>query len=220
MAHVQKRSKGDGSTVYVVKWRTPDGKGRSKSGFRTRKLAEAYATTVDFNQNRGSTYDPASGNVHFRDAARACLDSRVDLKPRTRQSYEYIVNKGANLDVMFGGYPLNKITRERIAEWVDRRVREGRRPSTIRHAYFVLKQVLDQAVADGRIPANPCEHVKLPTDNTVTTSAIGSGAGESALAKAARRTPDGVVDPAQFLTAEQVPCWWRQRPGRTRFWFI
>jgi integrase len=202
MAHVQKRTKSSGSFVYVVKWRTPDGRGRSKSGFRTKKQAEAYATTVDFNQNRGSTYDPASGNVHFRDAARVWLDSRVDLKPRTRQSYEYILNKGANLDATFGGYPLNKITREDIAVWVDQRVQAGKRPSTIRHAYFVLKLVLDQAAADGRIPANPCDHVKLPTDRTATTTVI--GAGESALAKAARRTPDGVVDPAQFLTAEQV----------------
>ena len=82
---------------------------------------------------------------------------------------------------------------------MEERAQAGKRPSTIRHAYFVLKQVLDQAVADGRIPANPCDHVKLPTDRTATIAV-----GDSALAKAARRTPDGVVDPAQFLTAEQA----------------
>ncbi|WP_084435838.1 Arm DNA-binding domain-containing protein [Aldersonia kunmingensis] len=201
MAHVQKRTNGDGSTVYVVKWRTPDGKGRSKSGFRTKKQAEAYANDLDHKQNRGTAYDPSAGKLPFREAARTWLESRVDLKPRTRQSYEYILSPTASLDATFGGYALNKITREGIAAWADQRVQAGKRPSTIRHGYFVLKQVLDQAVADGRIPSNPCAHVKLPTDRTATAAV---SAGGSALAKAARRTPDGVVDLAQFLTAEQV----------------
>lgn len=201
MAHVQKRATTNGQTRYVVKWRTPDGKGRSKGGFRTRKQAEGFAIDVDHNQNRGTAYEPSAGKVLFRDAARTWLDSRVDLKPRTRQSYEYILSPTASLDATFGGYPLNRITRERITGWIDARVRAGKRPSTIRHGYFVLKQVLDQAVADGRIPANPGDHVKLPTDRTALAAV---SAGESAAAKAARRTSDGVVDPAQFLTAEQV----------------
>ncbi|MFC9790864.1 tyrosine-type recombinase/integrase [Rhodococcus sp. NPDC127528] len=189
MAHVQKRTTKDGAVRYVVKYRTPDGQGRSKGGFATKKAAEDYATEVDFNQNRGTTFDPKAGAVTFRQAAGEWLASRLDLKPRTLQGYAYILNEGADLDVTFGGYPLNKITRVRVAEWIARRVREGKRPSTIRHQYFILKQVLDQAIADARLTDNPCDHVKLPTDRTASVVSTVS---------------DGAVDPAQFLTATQV----------------
>jgi hypothetical protein len=62
----------------------------------------------------------------------------------------------------------------------------GKRPSTIRNAYFLVRQVLGQAVEDGRLPSNPADYVKLPTDhNTGIRPAL-------------------VDDPAQFLTASQV----------------
>lgn len=54
---------------------------------------------------------------------------------------------------------------------------------TIRHAVLLVKQVLAQAVADKRLPDNPAEHVKLPSE---------------------RGTRAVVDDPAQFLAAAQV----------------
>lgn len=197
MAHVQKRTTGSGETRYVVKYRTPDGKGRSKGGFTTKKAAEDYATEVDFNQNRGTTFDAKAGGVTFRAVAGDWLASRMDLKPRTRQGYAYILNTGADLDATFGGYPLKKITRPLIVTWIARRVSEGKRPSTIKHQYFILKQVLDQAVADGRLSANPCDHVTLPTDRTAVVAVVDS-------AKSGNKVTDGVVDPEQFLTADQA----------------
>ncbi|MDV8008632.1 tyrosine-type recombinase/integrase [Rhodococcus sp. IEGM 1318] len=197
MAHVQKRTTGSGETRYVVKYRTPDGKGRSKGGFTTKKAAEDYATEVDFNQNRGTTFDAKAGGVTFRSVAGDWLASRMDLKPRTRQGYAYILNTGADLDATFGGYPLKKITRPLIVSWIARRVSEGKRPSTIKHQYFILKQVLDQAVADGRLSANPCDHVTLPTDRTAVVAVVDA-------AKSGNKVTDGVVDPEQFLTADQA----------------
>ena len=197
MAHMQKRTTSNGQTRYVVKYRTPDGKGRSEGGFTNKKAAEDYATEVDFNQNRGTTFDAKAGGVTFRSVAGDWLASRMDLKPRTRQGYAYILNSGADLDATFGGYPLKKITRPLIVSWIARRVSEGKRPGTIKHQYFILKQVLDQAVADGRLSANPCDHVTLPTDRTAVIAVVDS-------AKSSTKVIDGVVDPAQFLTAEQV----------------
>ena len=59
--------------------------------------------------------------------------------------------------------------------------------STMRHHYFVVRQVLSQSVADGRIMVNPTDHVKLPTERTLSGG-----------------KPGVVDDPAQFLTAAQV----------------
>ena len=83
MARIQKRQTRSGSPTYIVKWRTPDGRDRSKGGFRTRKAALAYATTAEATRLRGATFDPQAGNTTFRVAAQAWLASRHDLKPIT-----------------------------------------------------------------------------------------------------------------------------------------
>ncbi|MGC5257121.1 tyrosine-type recombinase/integrase [Gordonia sp. DT218] len=197
MASVRKfTSTKDGKPIYKVKWRTPDGKHRTKGGFRTRKEADAYATTVEFNQRRGTTFDPKSGEVTFRAAAAAWLDSRHDLKATTRRGYAYALAPAEDrqgdmgelgIDAVFGGYPLNAIKRERISEWVQALTEAGKKPSTVRHAYFLVRMVLAQAVVDGRLTANPADYVRLPSEH--------GPAGGTA----------GVVDePAQFLTATQV----------------
>jgi Arm DNA-binding domain len=57
-----------------VRWYTPDGKERTKGGFRTRKAAQAYATKVEHNFLAGNDFNPAKGALTFRAAAQAWLD--------------------------------------------------------------------------------------------------------------------------------------------------
>lgn len=196
MAHVQKRTTSTGQTRYVVKYRTPDGKQRSKGGFTTKKDAEAYANEVDYTQRRGSTWDHRAGAMTFNRAAEEWLASRHDLKPRTRAEYENllrpktrgpIATRRLSIDAAFGGYPLNAITRQQISEWVRALTSAGKKASTVRHAYFVVRMVLAQAVVDGRLTDNPADYVKLPSEHSTNGGA-----------------PGVVDDPDQFLTAEQV----------------
>jgi integrase len=196
MAHVQKRARAGGRPVYIVKWRTPDGKHRTKGGFATKKAAEAYATKQDDAKLRGAEYDPKAAGATFRQTAQDWLASRHDLKDTTRAAYADALapNDGSKrherlvalrIDAVFGGYPLNAIKRADISDWVQRMVRAGKKPSTVRNAYFLVRMVLGQAVQDGKLPANPADYVKLPTDHNSGTGAT-------------------VDDPAQFLTAAQV----------------
>ncbi|MGW5075966.1 site-specific integrase [Rhodococcus sp. NPDC004095] len=196
MANVRKLTRPDGTRFYQVRWRTPDGKHRTKGGFKTRKAAEDYATEVEYAQQRGTTFDPKAGGVTFRAVAGEWLESRHDLKPRTKAGYVYALAPAERhrgdarelcIDATFGGYPLNKITRTYISEWVRRMTSAGKKPSTVRHAYFLVRMVLEQAVVDGRLAENPAEYVKLPSER----SASGG-------------TPGVVDDPDQFLTAAQV----------------
>jgi len=179
-----------------VRWTTPDGRERTKGGFRTRKAAKAYATRAENGKLTGREYDPKAGGVTFREAAQEWLDSRHDLKPSTRDGYRYALapaaerhghGKTLGIDAVFGGYPVNAITRDGISAWVRQMTEAGKKPSTVRHAYFVVRMVLGQAVADGRLPSNPADYVKLPTEHS-----------------ASGNTPGVVDDPEQFLTAEQV----------------
>ena len=196
MARVQKRIGKDGVSRYVVKWRTADGKDRTKGGFRTRKAAYAYATKVEDGKLRGVDFDPNAGGITFREAAASWLDSRHDLKPTTLAGHRYALAPAVNrrgdgkrlgIDSVFGSYPLNAIKREHISEWMTHLVAAGKKPSTIRHAYFLVRMVLAQAVADGRLATNPADYVKLPSESAASGGALGV-----------------VDDPAQFLTAAQV----------------
>lgn len=195
MARVQKRIGKDGVSRYIVKWRTPNGKDRTKGGFRTRKAASAYATKVEEGKLRGYEFDPKAGGITFREAAQYWLESRHDLKATTLGGHRYALApakarrgdaKQLGIDAVFGGYPLRAIKREYISEWVTRLVQAGKKPSTVRHAFWTVRMVLEQAVVDGRLAKSPAEHVKLPKE------------------RGAKGAKIGVVDRAQFLTAAQV----------------
>ncbi|WP_234974139.1 tyrosine-type recombinase/integrase [Williamsia sterculiae] len=137
----------------------------------------------------------------FAHAAEAWLASRTDLKDRTRAEYTNLLspkarahrdgdgNSTAHLSIIatFGGTAVTAITRQQIAEWVQALTTAGKKPSTVRHAYFVVKMVLEQAVVDGLLRDNPADHVKLPSERTATSG-----------------TPGVVDDPDMFLSADQV----------------
>lgn len=206
MASIEKRTKADGAATYIVKWREPNGKHRTRGGFATKKAAGAYANKVQDAHLRGVAFDPNAGKVLFRDAAQAWLASRHDLKATTLAAYRDALAPTAGIgsadrdayrakrhrrladlriDAVFGEYPLNAITREYISAWVARMKDAGKKPSTIRNAYFLVRMVLGQAVEDGRLDANPADYVKLPTDYNSGRTAT-------------------VDDPSLFLSAAQV----------------
>ncbi len=196
MAGIQKRVRDSGTTTYVVRWYAADGKERTKGGFRTRKEAKAYAAKADAATAAGMDFDPRKGKVLFRDAAAKWLESRADLKSATHNNHRYALapassrrgdGKTLGIDAVFGGYPLNKITRVYIQDWVNRLTEVGKKPSTVRHAFFTVRMVLQQAVVDGRLAKNPAEHVKLPKEHARKGEQVGV-----------------VDDPAQFLTPVQI----------------
>lgn len=178
---------------WIVKYREPNGKQRTKGGFKTRKPADAFDTKVKAAKLAGVVFDPRAGSCLFRESAQAWLRSRKsDLKITTWGGYEYALapaaqrqgdGKTLGIDAVFGGYPLNRISREYIQSWVQQMTDAGKKPSTVRHAFFTVRMVLDQALIDNKIAANPADHVKLPTDTS---------------------NPGVVDDPDMFLTAAQV----------------
>lgn len=194
MSHVQQKRGG-----HVARWTNPDGREKTTKVLPTKKEARDYlATEVDPKLAKGIGFDPARGKIRFREVAGEWLDSRPDLKETTRAAYREALaataegtakrhNRLADLriDSVFGGYPVNRIRREDVQKWVQRMIDAGKKPSTVRNAYFIVRQVLGHAVVDGRIDTNPADYVKLPTEHN-------SGS---------QRTVD---DPEQFLTAAQV----------------
>lgn len=196
MASVQKRVRASGTTTYVVRWYTPDGTERTKGGFRTRKDAKAFAAKADAETLTGMDFDPGKGKMLFRDAAAIWLESRKADTRNNAENHRYAIapaatrrgdGKTLGIDAVFGGYPLNKITREYIQAWVNRLTDAGKKPSTVRHAFWTVRMVLEQAVVDGRLAKSPAEYIKLPTETGTNGGQVGV-----------------VVDRAMFLTPAQV----------------
>lgn len=190
----QKRVRASGSTTYVARWYTPDGKQLTRGGFRTRKAAKAFEDEARAALAAGTAFDPGKGKMLFRDAAAIWLESRKADTRNNAENHRYALTPAARrrgdgktlgIDAVFGGYPLNKITREYIQEWVNRLTAAGKKPSTVRHAFFTVRMILEQAVADGRLSTNPAQHVKYPAER-------------------AKARHGAVDDRTQFLTAQQV----------------
>lgn len=102
------------------------------------------------------------------------------------------------IDATFGGYPLNKFTRTYISEWVQRMSAADKKPSTVRHAYFLVWMVLEQAVVDGRLAENPAEYVKLPSERRALE-----------VRRESWMIPTSCSPPLRFRR------WWTRRLGRT-----
>jgi hypothetical protein len=78
-----------------------------------------------------------------------------DLTPLLLESCWHTKYVAALMGAFKRGYPLNAIKREHMSQWVTRLVAAGKKQSTVRHAYFLVRMALAQAVADGRLATNP-----------------------------------------------------------------
>jgi hypothetical protein len=137
-AAAQKRTWKSGRTTCIARWRLPDRSEQARGGFSTRKAALAHAVKMEQDAARGLTFDPKAGKATFRDVAAAWLDCLHDLKDRTRREYGQILAPAAErrggmreigIDAVFGGYPVNAITRDRIVGMDHRESRCARSPA-------------------------------------------------------------------------------------------
>ncbi len=86
--------------------------------------------------------------------------AKVDVSPKSRQQYEWAakhIRKG------LGGIPLDRLTREDVAGWIDGMAAGGvysRR--SIQIFRMVLRAALDEAVAEGRLRRSPAARVGMP----------------------------------------------------------
>ncbi len=87
----------------------------------------------------------------FGDYAAQWLDGRT-LKPRTRDHYAKLLD--SRILPTFRRDPLKAITPSRVRDWHDKQ--GGDTPTMRAHAYALLRTILNSAVAEERIAANPC----------------------------------------------------------------
>ncbi len=154
MAHVEKR----GKDRWRARYRAPDGRERSRT-FPRRSDAERFLSSVTSAVVSGEWVDPDRGRLLVGAWVETWLAGRADLRAKTRAGYESVWRRC--IAPRWADVPLGRVEHQAVAAWVaDLAARYS--ASRTRQAYGVLRQALDAAVRDRRIPRNPAVDVRLP----------------------------------------------------------
>jgi integrase len=109
---------------------------------------------------RGTYIDPGKGKITLRSyAEQRWLPAQVHLRPNSASTYaSHVAN---HIVPVLGDRPLGALRRPDCIAFVA--VLAGKlAPSTVHTVYAVLRSLMQSAVEDQLIPANPCSRVPLP----------------------------------------------------------
>jgi integrase len=121
--------------------------------FRAKADANAWLATVQADITRGLWVDPNAGKVNLENYGRTLLAGRGDLRPRTRELNEGLLE--GLIIPRLGSTELGRIKTPDIRTWYGAVAKE-RTPGQAAKAYRLLRMILGTATSDGLIAANPC----------------------------------------------------------------
>lgn len=155
MASIQKQSNGR------WKGRYRDAAGKEHARHFVRKVdAQRWLDDVTSAVVTGTYTDPGGSRVTLADWSGTWLAGQVHLKATGRSRVEGIVRN--YIVPRWGSTKLRDISHAEVQAWVTELMAGGLSASSVQRAYGLLSQMLDLAVRDRRLPANPAKSVKLP----------------------------------------------------------
>ena len=159
-ARSQVRREAKSGTRWDVEWLLPDGTKRSKT-FKTLRAAKLFDGELRSAREDGETVDPRGGKIELHVVYKSWLASRPDLSPKVRRGYED--NWRLRIEPKFGNWPIGRILRENVQEWVNEMTAAGLGPRTVRWTHSVLRMTLDHAITDKKLRGkNPASNVRFP----------------------------------------------------------
>lgn len=127
--------------------------------FRTKAEAEAVFATAMADQRRGAWVAPRDGRITVTDYSREWLASRLTsrgepLRPRVLDLYDGLLR--LHILPALGNVPLSGLTTTAVRRWHAGLLTTGLGPSTAAKCYRLLRAILNTAVEDRHLVANPC----------------------------------------------------------------
>ena len=147
---------------WRVQYRDPQGKVRTKRGFIKKGEAQAWADKNAVDLRAQDWINPNAGRVTVAELAVTWERNLAHVKPKTRHDM-LAVNRN-HVQPTWGARPVASIKPSEVQTWV---AGIDRSASLVRQAHAVLQQILDVAVMDRAIRANPAKGVKLPRKQTL-----------------------------------------------------
>lgn len=147
------------SDSWFARYYDVDGKRRGKR-FRTQEEAITWKSENERSVKRGEWVAPELTDLTFSKWVEIWLDTKSNITAKTRCGYNS--NLRQHLLPSFGSIPIKHLTTHRIKEWVAKKVGDDIGLVVLRSSYKLLKQILNDAVLDGRLIKNPAIGVELP----------------------------------------------------------
>ena len=144
---------------YMVRYRTPERKQTKKRGFKTKRSAEAFASSLEVSILRGEFIDPTAARSTVHELGGAWLGRQTHLKPSTARAIES--SWRLHVTPRWGSVPVAEIRRTAVQAWVSD-LSATYSATTVARAHGALASLLDDAVDDRRILTNPARGVNLP----------------------------------------------------------
>jgi integrase len=120
--------------------------------YATRPQAEGALAKVQTDLAKGAHVDPRWAKGTLGEWWAEYSATKTDWRATTRQNRESLWK--LHIDPTFGDKALKDVTTTKVRSWHATLYRAN--PATAQGAYRLLRQVLNAAVDDGRIAANPC----------------------------------------------------------------
>lgn len=143
--------------AWRVQYRSPDGKNRTKQGFRTKNEAQAWAEKNATTIRTGDWIDPNAGKVTVGELGARWLEMQTHLKPSTQRTTEQTWR--IHVKPRWGDTPIRAVRASEVQHWLSSTERST---SIVRKNHAMLSQILDMAVRDGIVRSNPAKGVTLP----------------------------------------------------------
>ena len=145
------------SNGWRARWRTPDGKSRSKT-FVRKIDAEKHLTGTDHAKLTGAYVDPGAGRITFRTYGEQWRAVQVH-RPSTAVQLE--TNLRRHVYPTLGDRPIGAIRPSEVQAWV-RSLAKVLEPSTVELVYRYVVAIFRAAAADRVISQNPAIGTRLP----------------------------------------------------------
>lgn len=145
---------------YRVRFRTPDNRQTDRRGFRTKREASAFASSVEVSKMKNEFIDISRSRATVGELGSDWLARKVDIKVSTRAALES--SWRVHVEPRWGRWAVSSIEQSDVHEWIADLHSAGHGATTIKRAHGVLAGILDEAARDRRILTNPCRGVRTP----------------------------------------------------------
>jgi integrase len=148
---------------YRARYRDPDRKQCERKGFATKRDAEAFLASIEVAKGRGEYLDPRAAKATVGELGPIWLANQSHLKPSSLRPLEIAWRR--HVEPVWGSRRVGEIRHSDVQSWVTRFAAGDGKPrsaTTVVRAHGVLAGILEVAVRDRRVLANPARDVKLP----------------------------------------------------------
>ncbi|MBF9132190.1 phage integrase SAM-like domain-containing protein, partial [Plantactinospora sp. S1510] len=154
MAWIEQRG-----TNYRVRLRLPDGTVATDSVHPTQRAADIRRKQVDLDQALATYLDPTLGRITLAEWVQIWEAGHIAGDAKWAAYRSHLRN---HVLPRFGDTPLTKITRQAVKVFV-KQLKTHLADSSAASVMSLFGLLMREAVADGRIPHNPCQGVKVVT---------------------------------------------------------